>query len=238
MGTYSLGPMPLGVTEGVTGGGGPSAPATPVIYSNLAGYLATPTRFQDLVEMDSAASPFWTAIGVSDVITGTGQYGIGQNFGGNSGFQIPPDPQFTTFGLSMQNTPNLVLYEVDAADYMNNYNFGYPPGYEDFVNFGAYAEDPGAGGPSAATSWSWDVTILTQSFSGGAVAFTAGTGATTQQADFANNPGEGVLERVQWFLGRGGTILGGDSLLLEVAVTASNASGSAGAAVNVAINWV
>ena len=51
MGTYSLGPMPLGVTEGVAAGGGGGPPTTPVIYSNLAGYLATPTRFQDLVEM-------------------------------------------------------------------------------------------------------------------------------------------------------------------------------------------
>lgn len=231
--------MPLGVTEGVAAGGGGGPPTTPVIYSNLAGYLATPTRFQDLVEMASETGPLWGGTyGVSDPITGTGQYGIGNNYGGNNGFSVPPDPQRTTFGTGMQNLPNLVQYEVDAADYMNNYNFGYPPGWEDFLNFGAYAEDPGAGGPSAATSWSWDVTILTQSFSGGAVAFTGGTGATTQQADFANNPGEGVLERVQWFLGRGGTILGGDSLLIEVGVTASNASGSAFAAVNVAINWV
>ena len=67
---------------------------------------------------------------------------------------------------------------------------------------------------------------------------TQGTGATTQQADFANNPGEGVLEVVKWSLGRGGTILAGDSLNIEVAVTASNANGSSTEAVNVAINWV
>ena len=91
--------------------------------------------------------------------------------------------------------------------------------------------------PRAATSWSWDVTILAQSFSGGAVAFTSGTGATTQQADFAINPGTGVGEDVKWSLGRGGSIIAGDSITIEVAVTASNASGSAVAAVDVQINW-
>ena len=33
MGTYSLGPMPLGVTEGVAGGGGGTPPSTPVILA-------------------------------------------------------------------------------------------------------------------------------------------------------------------------------------------------------------
>ena len=240
MGTYSLGPMPLGVTEGVAAGGGGGPPIKPVIYSNLAGYnSANPTRFQDLVEMASETGPLWGgSYGVSDPVTGTGVYGIGNNYGGDNGFSVPPNPQRTTFGIGMQNLINLVTYDVDAADYMNNYNFGYPPGWEDFLNFGAYAEDPGAGGPSAATSWSWDVTIISQSFSGGATAITQGTGATTQQADFANNPGEGVLEVVKWSLGRGGTILAGDSLNIEVAVTASNANGSSTEAVNVAINWV
>ena len=78
---------------------------------------------------------------------------------------------------------------------------------------------------------------MAQSFSGGAVAFTSGTGATTQQADFAINPGTGVGEDVKWSLGRGGSIIAGDSITIEVAVTASNASGSAVAAVDVQINW-
>ena len=223
------------------GAAGPSPPANPVIYSNLAGYLATPTRFVDLVEMASETGLNWgAAYGVSDIATGTGVYGIGNNYGGNNGFAVPPDPQLTTFGVGMQNLPGLVNYDVDTADYMANYTGAgiYPPGWEDYLNFGAYAEDPGAGGASAATSWSWDVTILAQSFSGGAVAFTSGTGATTQQADFAINPGTGVGEDVKWSLGRGGSIIAGDSITIEVAVTASNASGSAVAAVDVQINWV
>ena len=221
-----------------TAGGG--APSTPIIYSNLAGFLATPTRFVDLVEMASETGPNWGAsYGVSDVATGGGLYGIGNNYGGNNGFSVPPDPQLTTFGIGMQNFAALVNYDVDTADYMTNYTGAgaYPPGWEDYLNFGAIADDPGASTPSAATSWSWDVTILNQSFSGGAVAFTSGTGATTQQADFAINPGTGVGEDVKWSLGRGGTINPGDSILIEVAVTASNAFGNATQAVEVQINW-
>ena len=30
-------------------------------------------------------------------------YGIGNNYGGNNGFAVPPDPQLTTFGVGMQN---------------------------------------------------------------------------------------------------------------------------------------
>ena len=134
--------------------------------------------------------------------TGTGQYGIGNNYGGNNGFSVPPDPQLTTFGIVMNNSTvaSTITYQVDAIDYMNNYLIlAYPPSWEDYLNFGAYAADPGAGGAGAATSWSWDVTIVAQSFSGGAVAFTSGTGVTTQQADFANNPGTGVGEDVKWF---------------------------------------
>ena len=217
---------------------GGSAPLTPEIYSNLAGFLATPTRFKELVEMASETGPLWGgSYGVSDPVTGTGQYGIGNNYGGNNGFSVPPDPQRTTFGIGMQNLVALVNYDVDTGDYITNYTGAYPPGWEDYLNFGAYADDPGALTPSAATSWSWDVTIITQSFSGGAIAFTSGTGVTTQQADFANNPGTGVGEDVKWFLGRGGTINAGDSILIEVAVTASNASGSAVNAVSVQINW-
>jgi len=223
------------------GAAGPSPPTTPIIYSNLAGFLATPTRFVNLVEMASETGPLWGAnYGVSDIATGAGQYGIGNNYGGNNGFSVPPDPQLTTFGVGMQNGAGLIIYEVDTADYMTNYVGAgiYPPGWEDYLNFGAYAADPGAGLPGAATSWSWDVTILAQSFSGGAVAFTSGFGITTQQADFGNNPQTGVGEDVRWSLGRGGSIIAGDSIVIEVAVTASNASGSAVAAVNVEINWV
>ena len=239
MGTYSLGPMPLGVTAGVAGGGGVSPPATPRIYSNLAGYLSAPNkRWEDLVEMASETGPNWGAsYGVSDIVTGTGQYGIGNNYGGDNSFSVPPDAQRTTFGVGMQNLASLVNYDVDTADYLTNYA-AYGGGYEDYLNFGGYAEDSGAGTGSAATSWSWDVTIITQSFSGGAVAFTSGTGATTQQADFAINPGTGVGEDVKWILGRTGTINAGDNITIEVAVTASNAAGSAVAAVTVQINWI
>ena len=224
-----------------TAGGG--APITPVIYSNLAGFLGPSTRYQNLVEMASETGPLWGAsYGVSDIATGTGTYGIGNNYGGDNGFAVPPDPQRTTFGIFMSNSTatSTITYQVDTADYMFNYTGAgiYPPGWEDYLNFGAYAADPGSGTPAAATSWSWDVTIITQSFSGGAVAFTSGTGVTTQQADFANNPGTGVGEDVKWSLGRGGSINAGDLLEIEVAVTASNASGSATAAVTVMIDWV
>ena len=177
---------------------------------------------------------------VSDIATGTGVYGIGNNYGGNNGFTVPPDPQLTTFGVTMQNLSGLVNYEVDTSDYMANYTGAgiYPPGWEDYLNFGAYAEDPGSGGASAATSWSWDVTIISQSFSGGAVAVTSGTGVTTQQADFSNNPGTGVGEDVKWSLGRGGSIIAGDNINIRVQVTASNAGGSSGAFVEVVITWV
>tara|TARA_R110000782_G_scaffold267691_1_gene363360 strand:- start:1905 stop:2624 length:720 start_codon:yes stop_codon:yes gene_type:complete len=224
--------------QAAAGGG---APATPVIYSNLAGFLATPTRFVNLVEMASETGPLWSAAyGVSDIATGTGVYGIGNNYGGNNGNAVPPDPQRTTFGLGMQNLSGLVNYDVDTADYMVNYTGAgiYPPGWEDYLNFGAYADDPGAGGASAATSWSWDVTILAQSFSGGAVAVTSGTGVTTQNADFALYPGTGVGEDVKWSLGRGGSIIAGDNINIEVAVTASNGSGSAVQAVNITITWI
>ena len=54
-----------------TAGGG--TPATPVIYSNLAGFLGPATRFVDLVEMASETGPLWGgAYGVSDIATGTG----------------------------------------------------------------------------------------------------------------------------------------------------------------------
>jgi len=225
------------------GASGPSPPSTPVIYSNLAGFLATPTRFQNLVEMASETGPLWGAsYGVSDIATGLNQYGIGNNYGGDNGFAVPPDPQRTTFGIFMTNSTatSTITYQVDTADYMFNYTGAgiYPPGWEDYLNFGAYAADPSAGLPGAATSWSWDVTIITQSFSGGAVAFTSGTGLTTQQADFNNNPGTGVGEEVKWTLGRGGSINGGDLIEIEVAVTASNASGSATASVTVMVEWV
>jgi len=244
MGTYSLGPMPLGVTEGVAAGGGGTPPTTPIIYSNLAGYSSgTPKNYENLVEMASETGPLWGAsYGVSDIATGSGIYGIGNNYGGDNTFSVPPQAQLTTFGIIMNNsTPaSTITYEVDTADYILNYVGAgiYPPGWEDYLNFGGYAYDPLVGLPGAATSWSWDVTILAQSFSGGAVAFTSGTAVTTQQADFANNPQTGVGEVVTWSLGRGGTINAGDNIEIEVAVTASNAAGSAVAAVTVQINWV
>jgi len=224
MGTYSLGPMPLGVTEGVTGGVSP--PTAVTIYP-----LSLAAGFSSMCDMQSQTYPGFGGIpfgpGVADIVTGFGNTGIGYNDQGSPLYMVPPGTPGTTatFVASLINNPAAVgrtIIEVDTADYLTNWNLGYGGGgYSDVLTFGGYAD----GGVGALT-WSWKLNIIFSSLSNGTIATVAGTPSTTQDATYVANPGFGIGEYLLLQPARGGYVNPGDQLILNVVATATNGGGS------------
>jgi len=179
---------------------------------------------------------FGFSIGVADIITGFGNYGLAYNGFGDSTYTIPPGPN-ATFVLACANTPGSTRtsYEIDSFDYAQNW-FGYgPPGaYEDVYNFGGIASNAGG----VATSWNWTMTITAQSLSNGCIGLVGGTSSTTQDSTFQTVGGTGIGQYVVMIAGRGGYPAGGDSMVIDVVVTATNSGGSATAQYRCNINWV
>ena len=227
MGTYSLGPMPLGVTEGVAASGG-TPPTAVVIYPT--GALAAAGKF--MCDMESNLITNWGILyGVADTVSGFGNTGLGYNGGGLNTYTVPPGNILTaTFIVGLVNanggTNGNTLMEVDTTDYLTNWNLGYGGGgYNDVITFAGYA-DGGVG----ATSWAWSVTIPSQSLSGGSVAYISGTASTAQDSTYVSVGGAGVGQSVFIQPGRGGYVQPGDNLMMQVDVTATNAAGSTSAA--------
>lgn len=232
MGTYSLGPMPLGVTEGVAAGGTP--PTAVTIYPSS----GTPAAGINLCDMESQIATGWgTIFGVADIVTGLGNAGIGYNGDGLNTYGVPPGNIFTaTFvvGLSNINGSSRTAIEVDTATYLTDWNIGYGGGpYNDILTFGGYAN-----GGVGATSWLWGVTIAAQSLSNGSVAYVTGTASTAQDSTYATAGAFGVGQYVGIQPGRSGYVNPGDSLTIDVDVTATNAGGSTNAAFRLSVDFV
>lgn len=232
MGTYSLGPMPLGVTEGVAAGGTP--PTAVTIYPSN----TSPAAGINLCDMESQIATGWgTIFGVADIVTGLGNAGIGYNGDGLNTYGVPPGNIFTaTFvvGLSNINGSSRTAIEVDTATYLTDWNIGYGGGpYNDILTFGGYAN-----GGVGATSWLWGVTIVSQSLSNGSSAYVTGTASTAQDSTYATAGVFGVGQYVGIQPGRSGYVNPGDSLTIDVDVTATNAGGSTNAAFRLSVDFV
>ena len=216
----------------------PVTPPGPItIYGDIAAPGVPDPGTIACCAMDSTQfTNFGVAIGVADIISGLGQYGLAYNDFGNTTYGIPPGPN-ATFVLAAANTPgsNRTTYEIDSLTYGQDW-FGYgPPGsYEDVYNFGGIADNAGG----AATSWSWTMTITAQSLSNGCVALVGGSSSTAQDSTFQTIGGTGIGQYVVVNAGRGGYPAGGDTMTIDVIVTATNSGGSASANWRCSINWL
>jgi hypothetical protein len=225
--------MPLGVTEGVAGGGG-TPPTAVKIYPSS----ATPAAGASICDMESQIAPGWNgAYGIADIVTGLGNSGIGYNGDGLNTYSVPPGNSTTAafvVGLVNTNATGRTTIDVDTADYLTNYNTGYGgSGYNDIITFAGYG-DGGVG----ATSWSWAVSINFQSLSNGTVASVSGTASTAQNSTYATAGWTGVGQYIFIQPGRSGYVIAGDTFIIDVDVTATNAGGSATASFELVVNFV
>ena len=164
--------------------------------------------------------------GVTDSTTGLGTYGIAWNEYADTGGNVPPAGQYSTFQLSMTNVAGATAMEIDAPDYWVNWlGLGGTGGYPDMINYGGWAD----GGTGVGVTWAWSVAIPTQTLSNGCVAFVLGTPVTAVDGTYATNGWTGVGEYVHIQAGRAGGPLSGDNMLIEVTATATNAGGTASA---------
>ena len=215
--------------------GGTCAPG--VLMGTAAGGVAPPTaitlymdgtlhpRTQTRAGIDGTQDPNWGITqGVPDATTGLGTYGIALNAGADTGGNVPPNGQYSTFQVSMTNIGGGTNMEIDAADYWTNWvALGATGGYPDMINYGCYAD----GGTGTGVTWAWSVTIVAQSLSNGTVAFVSGTPILGIDGSFVTNGWTGVGEYIGMQSGRSGGPAGGDSLNIEVTATATNAGGTA-----------
>lgn len=81
---------------------------------------------------------------------------------------------------------------------------------------------------SGATSFQWDLTLVSQSLSNGCIAQVVGTASTSQDA---TGTGIGEYCRINFGGGRGGQLypVNGDSLVLDIDADATNGSGTTSA---------
>ncbi len=215
--------------------GGTCAPG--VLMGTAAGGVAPPTaitlymdgtlhpRTQTRAGIDGTQDPNWGITqGVPDSTTGLGTYGIAFNAGADTGGNVPPNGQYSTFQVSMTNIGGGTNMEIDALDYWTNWvALGATGGYPDMINYGCYAD----GGTGTGVTWAWSVTITAQSLSNGTVAFVSGTPILGIDGSFVTNGWTGVGEYIGMQSGRSGGPAGGDSLNIEVTATATNAGGTA-----------
>lgn len=217
--TYGIGgTCAPGVLMGVAAGGVTPPTAITLFFDNTLFHRTT-----DRIGIYGNADPnFGITQGVTDVITGTGVYGIAMNAGAESGNSVPPAPAYSTFQTSMQNVGPSTAMEVDALDYNNNL-ISYGGGYEDILNYGGYAD----GGVGVGVTWSWAVTVTAQSISNGGIATVFGTPITAQDGAFTTVGWTGVGEYIRIQYGRTGGPLAGDFINVAVTATATNAGGTA-----------
>ena len=215
--------------------GGTCAPG--VLMGTAAGGVAPPTaitqymdgtlhpRTQTRAGIDGTQDPNWGITqGVPDATTGLGTYGIALNAGADTGGNVPPNAQYSTFQVSMTNVGGGTNMEIDALDYWTNWvALGATGGYPDMINYGCYAD----GGTGTGVTWAWSVTIVAQSLSNGTVAFVSGTPILGIDGSFVTNGWTGVGEYIGMQSGRSGGPAGGDTLNIEVTATATNAGGTA-----------
>ncbi len=223
-----------------SGGASPPPPVTPpgpiTIYGDTLGGVFDPNTIS-CCSMDSTQFTGWTiSIGVSDATTGGGLLGLSFNGRGDSSYAIPPGPN-ATFVLNCANVPGSLrtLFEIDAVDYSTNwFGFGPPGSYEDVYNFGGIATNGGG----AATSWNWSMVITAQSLSNGVVGLVGGSSSTVQDSTFGAVGGTGIGQYVVMQAGRGGYPAPGDSMTIDVTVTATNSGGSDIAMWRCGIDWI
>lgn len=218
--TYGIGgTCAPGVLMGVAAGG-VTPPTAITLYYDATLFHRTSSR----VGIDGTQNVNWgVTIGVPDVITGLGQYGMAWNAGAETANNVPPAGAYSTFQTSMQNVAGGVSMEIDAADYWTNWS-SFPGGYPDLLNYGGYAD----GGLGTGVTWLWSVTILGFSLSGG-TAFISGTPVAAVDGSFLTNGWTGVGEYIEIVAGRSGGPLPGDYINVEVTATATNAGGSTSA---------
>jgi hypothetical protein len=228
--TYGIGgTCAPGVLMGTTAGGVTPPTAVTLFYDSTLFHRTT-----DRIGIYGNADPnFGITQGVTDIITGTGVYGIAMNAGAETGNNVPPAPAYSTFQVSMTNVANATAMEVDALDYNTNL-ISYGGGYEDILNYGGYAD----GGVGVGVTWSWDVTIAGQSISNGGIATVFGTPITAQDGAFTTTGWTGVGEYIRIQYGRTGGPLAGDNINVVVTATATNAGGTAVATFNNDINFI
>ncbi|SVB88400.1 uncharacterized protein METZ01_LOCUS241254, partial [marine metagenome] len=180
--------------------GGTCAPG--VLMGTAAGGVAPPTaitlymdgtlhpRTQTRAGIDGTQDPNWGITqGVPDATTGLGTYGIALNAGADTGGNVPPNAQYSTFQVSMTNVGGGTNMEIDALDYWTNWvALGATGGYPDMINYGCYAD----GGTGTGVTWAWSVTIVAQSLSNGTVAFVSGTPILGIDGSFVTNGWTGV----------------------------------------------
>lgn len=220
-------------------GAAPPPPVTPpgplTIYGDLAAPgIGDPNTVGGCSMASDQFPNFAVSIGVNDQITGSGQYGVGFNSKFDTSYLIPPGPN-ATFVISGGNNTvgQRTALIVDAADYTVNWaSFGPPGSYEDVLNFAGFCENPGG-----TATFSWDAVIAAQSLSNGVVAAVSGTSSTAQDSTFGSVGGLGIGRYIIINAGRGGYPAPGDSMTIDVTVTATNSGGSASQLFRCNIDW-
>jgi hypothetical protein len=149
------------------------------------------------------------------------------------------DGILTVFNDWTKDTTEILF---DTAQYVgaNGWSAYGPPGaWPEIYNYGACMV-----GGTGATSWSWALNIVVASFANGLVPLIQGTANTAQDCDFGNFPGTiadpagGIGEYIFLMPGRAGFVAAGDSMVIEVTGTATNASGSVNATWTIMYTWV
>ncbi len=225
----------------MSGGAAPPPPVTPpgpiTIYGNRLAPGAPDPATVSCCALDSTQFPlFGGAIGVADIGTGAGTYGLAYNGFGETVYSIPPGPN-ATFVLNCGNVPGSTrtTFAIDSVDYSLNWSLYGPPGsYEDVYNFAGIADNAGG----VATSWNWTTVITAQSLSNGCVASLGGSSSTAQDSTFGALGGTGIGQYVVVNAGRGGYPAPLDQLTIDVTVTATNSGGSAQAMWRCGIVWL
>jgi len=149
------------------------------------------------------------------------------------------DGILTVFNDWTKDTTEILF---DTAQYVGPSGwsaYGPPGAWPEIYNYGACMV-----GGTGATSWSWALNIVVASFANGLVPLIQGTANTAQDCDFGNFPGTiadpagGIGEYIFLMPGRAGFVAAGDSMVIEVTGTATNASGSVNATWTIMYTWV
>lgn len=211
------------------GGAAPPPPVSPPGPLTIYGAISSPGVGDPATisgcALDSTQFPnFGVSIGVADVVSGTGQFGIAFNKFFDSTWAVPGGPN-AAFVVSAGNdiASQRTTIVVDSLDYATNWAFyGGAGSYEDVFNFGGFCDN--AGGTA---TFSWVTAITLQSLSNGCVATLSGASSTAQDSTFASIGGLGIGQYIILNAGRGGYTAAGDSMVVDITVTATNSAGSA-----------
>ena len=207
----------------------PPPPVTPpgplIIYGAIASPgVGDPATISGCA-LDSSQFPsFGISIGVTDVLTGTGQFGIAFNKFFDNTWAVPggPNPTFVVSGSNAPGAQRTTII-VDSIDYSSNWaSYGGAGSYEDVFNFGGFCENQGG-----TAAFSWVTAITLQSLSNGCVGTLSGASSTAQDSTFATIGGFGIGQYIILQAGRGGYPAPGDSMVVDITVTATNSGGSA-----------